>query len=125
MVEEIEVPPGQEPDSIQIIISQLDDPEWRGVWVGPGGVQPAEIHPFMGDVTASPGHWMSIPVPGPGRWSLHLRYEGRAAYFGLAVSAVAWTVWLAAWVHSRRRDRTATAPPPSVPATPNPEPNSS
>lgn len=117
VVEGIVVPRGPGQGATRVVVTQLDDPEWQAVWVGPGGEWPGVIRPFPASEPA-PGHWIWIGVPGPGRWTLHLRYAGRAAYEGLAASAVAWLSWLAAWIAAGRRSRTRAAIPTSGPTTP-------
>ncbi len=49
------------------------------------------------------GGWQGVRIPGAGRWTLRLEYQGRAAYRGLAISAVAWFVWLMAYWRGKNR----------------------
>jgi hypothetical protein len=84
-----------------VVISQLDDPEWHGRWSGPEGEKAAEIVRVLGNRVAG---WQGIPVPGKGRWTLNLTYQGRAARIGLAVSLASWCVWLAAYAILKRRE---------------------
>ena len=46
----------------------------------------------------------AMVVPGPGRWTLALRYRGRDVAIGLAVSALAWSCWLLSWPRRRQRE---------------------
>ncbi len=87
-----------------VLLTQLDDPEWRAVWRGPSGERPATIVRLF--VNESGAGWQGVRVPGPGRWTLRLVYRGRAAAEGLAVSGVAWLGWfLAYWWVAKRQTR--------------------
>ncbi len=80
-----------------VVLSCTFDPEWQAWWVGPSGDRrPAEVVKVLGG-------WQGVAIPEPGRWTLHLEYEGRAARIGLAVSAVAWIVWIVAVVRLKPR----------------------
>jgi hypothetical protein len=97
---------GEEPG--YVLITQLDDPEWAGTWIGPEGERPAGLVRLFAN--AHGAGWIGAKRPaGPGPWTLQLTYRGRAASRGLAVSLVAWLVWaLAYWrlgrhpAHSRK-----------------------
>jgi len=80
-----------------IVLSELADPEWRGVWSGPNGDRPAVIDRAFG--RANQGAWQAVRVPGPGSWTLRLRYDGQDVRLGLAVSTLAWAAW--AWLFWR------------------------
>lgn len=85
-----------------VLLSQLDDPEWSAAWITPDGREhPATLaRLFGGEPHAG---WQGAEVPAPGRWTLRLSYEGRAARHGLVISGLAWMVWcLAYWRWSRR-----------------------
>jgi hypothetical protein len=81
-----------------VIVTQLHDPGWCGEWVDPDGTRAATVVPAFRTLPASSGGWQAIKVPGPGRWTLRLWYEGRAAWRGLAASGVAWAVWTGLWI---------------------------
>jgi hypothetical protein len=84
-----------------VVITQLDDPEWQGLWVGPGAAQPAQVRRVLGNRLAG---WQGVDVPASGHWRLVLTYEGRAARRGLVLSGVAWPLWLLAyWWFGRRK----------------------
>lgn len=70
-----------------VVLSRTFDPEWRAHWSGPSGDRPAEVVRVLGG-------WQGVAVPEPGRWTLHLDYPGHAARLGLAISILAWGVWL-------------------------------
>lgn len=70
-----------------VVLSTTYDPEWRAYWTGESGDRRAA------DVVKVLGGWQGVSIPGPGRWTLHLDYPGRAAWTGLAVSLVAWLAW--------------------------------
>ena len=72
---------------MEVLLSQLADPQWRAVWSGPGGERPAEIQTAFRRPRQS--GWQAVRVPGPGLWILRLEYSGRDVYEGLAVSALA------------------------------------
>ena len=83
----------------RVVVAQLDDPEWEAAWIGAdGAVNPSVIERVFGG-------WPSIRVPGPGRWTLRLRYRGRYERIGLAISAIAWAGWAAGLGRSIVRDR--------------------
>src|SRR5262249_24798632 len=73
---------GSNPPDDMVMITELFDPEWRGVWFGPNGERAAEVLPVFEFPGLSTG-WLGVKVPGPGRWTLHLRYEGRTAWMSL------------------------------------------
>jgi hypothetical protein len=77
-----------------VLITELDDPEWHARLIGHDGERAARVYRLFGDRLAG---WQGIDIPGAGHWRLILRYEGRAARRGLAISAVAWSVWLLAY----------------------------
>ena len=84
-----------------ILIAQTSDPEWAGVWVGPGGeTRPASILPAVEGLQA-----VRVKGLSPGRWTLRLDYAGTAARWGLAISAVGWSGWLGAVLFLARRAR--------------------
>jgi hypothetical protein len=91
-----------------IIISQLDDPEWEARLNGPGGERVVAVARLFDNGTAG---WQGVVVPGPGRWSLDMAYRGRAAYVGLAASALAWTCWIVAYWRLKRRGQDGDAAP--------------
>ncbi|RUL88102.1 hypothetical protein [Tautonia sociabilis] len=70
-----------------VVISQLHYPEWRATLVGPDG------RPNPETVDRVLGGWQGIVLPGPGRWTIRLDYEGRAERIGLVVSALSWAGW--------------------------------
>ena len=77
-----------------VVLSKTFDPEWRAWWSGPSGERRgAEV------VRVLEG-WQGVPVPGPGRWTLHLEYPGRAVWVGLMVSSLAWLVWIVVFVRT-------------------------
>ena len=85
-----------------VVLSRTYDPEWRATWIGPGD----DLR--MGEVGRVLGGWQGVRVPEPGRWTLRLEYDGRAARIGLEVSGVAWAVWgLGFWRLGRRSRREA------------------
>jgi hypothetical protein len=77
-----------------VVVSQLDYPEWKARWDGPGGPRPASIFRVFG--TPRGGAWQGVTVPGPGDWTLHLEYRGQDVSAGSIVSAVAWALWAGA-----------------------------
>ena len=89
------------PDPRWVVVSRTFDPEWSGVWSGPSGATRAA------PVRQAFGVWQGVDASGlpPGRWTLVLHYEGRMARLGLAISAVAWAVWLGWLVGHWRRGR--------------------
>lgn len=87
-----------------VVISQLDYPEWRGVWVGPRGESPAAIARVFGG-------WQAVEIPGRGEWTLRLEYQGRDVRLGLAVSGLAWITGLLAFLWRWRRESRRTAAP--------------
>jgi hypothetical protein len=87
-----------------VVVSQLDDPQWRATWVGPGGERPAEVEPVFG--RPGRGAWQGVRAPEPGRWTLRLDYVGRDVQQGMIVSALAWLAGAAAFVRWGR-ERTA------------------
>jgi hypothetical protein len=100
----------------RVLIVELVDPEWVGTWVEAGGQRAAAVIGATGWTRAGgpldPGRRGGLmlvdPPPGPGVWTLDLRYEGRAAMEGLGASMVAWAAWLAGWWKAgrdRRRGR--------------------
>ena len=88
---------GEEGGPNLLVISILHDPQWIGDWTGLDGdhVPAAPVRVFG----AGPGSggWIGAAVPGRGTWRLALRYDARAERIGLAISAAAWSTWLAAW----------------------------
>jgi len=87
------------PGPSMVVLSRTFDPEWKATWVGVGDDQRgAEVERVLGG-------WQGVRVPEPGRWTLRLEYDGRAARFGLVASALAWSVWAAAWWRLGRRAR--------------------
>ncbi len=87
------------PGPSTVVLSRTFDPEWRGEWTGPEGEsKPARVVRVLGG-------WQGVEVPGPGRWTLRLEYEGRAARHGLALASIAWTVWGIAFFWRSRRTR--------------------
>jgi hypothetical protein len=103
----------------RVVIVELVDPEWEGTWEEADGRSVAAAIGATGWTRAAgpldPGRLGGLilvdPPPGPGQWTLHLRYEGRAARQGLAVSIAAWAAWLAAWRLAGRGSRTARREP--------------
>lgn len=85
-----------------VLVSILDDPEWSGVWYGESGPRAAVIEHVAFDDRVEAGGWMAVRVPEPGRWTLRLTYQGRAARWGLMISAVAWAAWLVLFWRARR-----------------------
>ena len=84
-----------------ILIAQTFDPEWAGVWVGPEGeTHSATVLPAVEGLQA-------VRVEGlpPGRWTLRLDYGGKAAWWGLTISAAGWSGWLGAVLLLARRVR--------------------
>lgn len=93
-----------------VLLSRLYDPEWRAVWVADGGEQRlASVEPALAATTGG-GAWPLVRVPGPGRWTLRLVYEGRAARRGQIVSAVAWLGWLTLFAVAGRYRRRVRPP---------------
>jgi len=83
-----------------VLISQLADPQWEAVWTGPGGDRPALVRRAFGQ--PGRGAWQAVEVPGPGRWTLRLRYRASDVLTGLVVSALAAAAGLGlAWFHRR------------------------
>jgi hypothetical protein len=90
------------------VMSQLDDPEWRGRLTGPSGTSDVAVERVFGNRVAG---WQAVRIPDAGRWTIELVYRGRAARFGLAVSAVAWAALAVAyWRLARRAPASGTAP---------------
>lgn len=91
-----------------VVVAQLDYPEWSASWVGPAGdANPSEIDRVLGG-------WQGVTVPGPGRRTLRLDYEGRAERWGLVISAVSWAGWgLGLALASRRGRRSSRAGAPA------------
>ncbi|HWE38535.1 MAG TPA: hypothetical protein VG406_18335 [Isosphaeraceae bacterium] len=70
-----------------VLVTQLDDGDWRAEWRGEGRSSPAPIETVFGG-------WQAVRLPEPGHWTLRLSYRGRAVWQGLAVSALAWACWV-------------------------------
>ncbi len=88
-----------------VLLTRLYDPEWTAVWVASdGAATPGAVEPAVRAATGG-GAWQLIRAPGPGRWTVRLQYEGRAARRGQFVSAVAWLGWLALFAAARREPR--------------------
>jgi hypothetical protein len=97
-----------------VVVSQLDYPEWRGVWVGPQGESPAAIARVFGG-------WQAVEIPGRGEWTLRLEYQGHDVRLGLGVSGLAWITGLLAFLwrwrrESRRHAEPAQSLPESIPS---------
>jgi hypothetical protein len=86
-----------------VLLTQLDYPEWRARWEGPGGTRPATIERVFGRPGA--GAWQGVALPGPGSWTLAMEFEGRDVRAGLLVSAAAWILGIAAFAWPLRRGR--------------------
>jgi hypothetical protein len=71
-----------------VLVTQLDDGDWRAEWARDGRSERAPIATVFGG-------WQAVPLPEPGRWMLRLSYRGRAVWQGLSVSALAWVAWVA------------------------------
>ena len=81
---------GQTPS--MVVLTTTFDPEWQAEWANSAGERrPAEVVKVLGG-------WQGVATPGPGPWTLHLSYPGRAAWAGLAVSAAAWLIWIVGYV---------------------------
>jgi len=78
-----------------LILSQLADPQWEGVWVGAKGE--AKTEPLRAFGRPGEGAWQAVRVPGSGDWTLRLVYRGRDVYQGLACAALAWPAFGAAF----------------------------
>jgi hypothetical protein len=107
------VRPAEDKDSVFVVsLKQTPDPEWTGVWKNGDQRVPAEIRR---NADGSSDSFRVARVPGPGTWTLELRYEGRAARAGLIASGVSWAIWLLLWFapwrrwQSRESNGTATA----------------
>jgi hypothetical protein len=81
-----------DPTPSMVVLSKTFDPEWRAGWSSPSGDR------RFGEVVQVLGGWQGVAVPGPGQWTLHLEYPGRAVWIGLAVSGLAWLVWVVVFV---------------------------
>jgi hypothetical protein len=82
-----------------VVLTTTYDPEWRAWLVGPSGERrPAEVVKVLGG-------WQGVAIPEPGRWTVHLEYPGRAVWVGIAVSAVAWLIWMATFLGLGTRRR--------------------
>jgi hypothetical protein len=80
------------PGPSMVVLSKTFDPEWRAWWSSPSvSRRPARVVKMLGG-------WQGVEVPEPGRWTLHLEYSGRAVRVGLAVSSIAWSVWLVVYL---------------------------
>lgn len=79
-----------------LILSQLADPQWEAVWVSANGEQKSE--PLRAFGRPGEGAWQAVRVPARGDWTLRLVYRGRDVYQGLACSAIAWSVFGAAFL---------------------------
>ena len=88
------------PGASMVVLSRTFDPEWRGLWSSGDGDAP-----HAAKVVKVLGGWQGVAVPGPGRWTLRLEYEGRAASRGMWISSMAWSVWLMGFVGLRRSKR--------------------
>jgi hypothetical protein len=84
-----------------VIVSELHDPEWRAMLRGPTGQTPVELDRIFGRPGA--GAWQGIAVPSAGEWTIDLEYSGAAARQGMAVSGVAWGIWILAYWRLVRR----------------------
>jgi hypothetical protein len=82
-----------------VIVSQLDDRQWKARWIGLDGQGeyevPVESTFRRGD---EPGGWQRVKALGPGRWTLKLKYDARDVDQGLAISLIAWICWTLAAV---------------------------
>ncbi len=60
-----------------VIISQLDDPQWKAEWLSLDGQgdYPGKIKPAFRSPGEHAGGWQYLKVPFDGRWELHLVYE--------------------------------------------------
>jgi len=84
-----------------VVVSQTFDPEWSATWVGPTGERPATVvRVFEG--------WQGVDATNlpPGNWTLRLEYQGRAARWGLAISAIAWLGFILIISHGWNTDET-------------------
>ena len=93
-----------------LVVSVLDDPEWRVTIVLPAGQGGGEV--LTSDhrtifKTEGGGAWQAVRVPSRGPWRVVWTYRGTAAKAGLAVSGVAWLAWIAAFVAGRRVRKTS------------------
>ena len=86
-----------------VILSVLDDPEWRVADLG--GAATETIHRVF--ATPSGGAWQSVRIRAAGPIRLEWTYRGTAARTGLKLSAIAWAAWLAAMSVAWRRGRRA------------------
>jgi hypothetical protein len=77
-----------------VIVSQLDDPQWKAHWIGleGQGVHDAEILPTFRK-PGEPGGWQRVGVPA-GRWTIRLEYEPVDVSEGIGISIVAWSCWV-------------------------------
>ncbi len=82
-----------------VLVTQLDYPEWTASLIDAEGM--ANPVPILGVL----GGWQGVGLSGPGSWTIQLFYEGRAERLGLAVSAVAWTIWCTGLLITLRRAR--------------------
>jgi hypothetical protein len=81
----------------KLIVTNLYIRGWAGTWESDDGRRVvAEIHQGLSDRDEA-GGWQDIVLPGPGRWTLRLRYDDPAVRQGQLVSAVAWLLWLGLW----------------------------
>jgi hypothetical protein len=78
-----------------LIVSQLADPQWKAELIGPDRrrAMPAPILSTFRKAN-EPGGWQRVDIPGPGRWTLRLEYEAHDIAHGLAISTMAWIVWI-------------------------------
>ena len=77
-----------------VILSTTFDPEWRGWWLDESEARrPAAVVRVLGG-------WQGVEVPGPGKWTLHLEYPGRAVWLGLAIASTAWSFWLMGFIRT-------------------------
>jgi hypothetical protein len=99
-----------------VIVSQLADPQWTARWIGQEGQGESDeaILPSFRK-PGEPGGWQRVLVPGRGLWTLRLEYQPSDVILGVAISTIAWAVWVIAALKAALRRRTAPIPtePPS------------
>jgi hypothetical protein len=91
-----------------IIVTQLADPQWQARWIGRDDRDQASVE-ILPAFRRGPGEggWQRVRVPGPGRWTLRMKYVAVDVVQGLYVSAAAGLAWVItlAWVAARSRRR--------------------
>jgi hypothetical protein len=90
-----------------VVVSQLDDPQWRARIVSDGKEgEPVNIVPTF-RVKDGAGAWQRVFIDGPRAGAvLRLSYDARDVRLGGLVSAISWAVWLMATAFFHLASRT-------------------